>query len=76
LSSFSTHIYLDLLAKIKSNIYYYQFNIWFIDNTLTLILNLFIIGIFGRIHIIGLLRSIIDCIMGTVSPSQPISTTP
>jgi hypothetical protein len=35
---------------------------------LTLILNLFINNIFGRVYMTSLLRSIIDCIANTVSP--------
>jgi hypothetical protein len=52
------------MAKIKCNIYSYQLNIWPIDNAFTLILNLFIIGIFGEYRMTGLLCSTIDCIYG------------
>jgi hypothetical protein len=45
---FFNSYFLGLLDKIKCNIYSYHFNIWSIDNMLTLILNLFIIGIFGE----------------------------
>jgi hypothetical protein len=46
--SFLTYIFLGLLTKINRNIYYYQFNTWYIDNIFTLILKLFIMNTFSE----------------------------
>jgi hypothetical protein len=38
----STHTFVDLLAKVKCNIWSYRFNIWYIDHMFILILNYFL----------------------------------